>query len=73
MSVTANPVSVRADGSTLLLFEGPPDVAVSWTVASGPGHLVPLANVTDVAGRAWAVYYPDGGSGSARVRVEHGT
>lgn len=73
MSLNANPARVRADGSTLLLFEGPSDVAVSWTVASGPGHVVALADVTDAAGRAWAVYYPDGGSGSARVRVEHGT
>lgn len=73
MSLTANPVSVRADGSTLLVFQGPPGVAVAWRVASGPGQLVPLANVTDGAGRAWAVYYADGGSGTARVRVEHGT
>jgi len=73
MSLAANPARVRADGSTLLVFQGPPGVAVAWHVASGPGHVVALADVTDAAGRAWAVYYPDGGSGIARVRVDHGT
>lgn len=73
MSLTANPARVRADGSTLLVFQGPPGMIVAWRVTSGPGHVVALAGVTDAAGRAWAVYYPDGGSGTARVRVEHGT
>lgn len=73
MTLTANPPQARADGSTLLCFDGPPLRIVEWTVTSGPGRLVPLAPATDAAGRAWAVYYPDGGEGTARVRCAYGT
>lgn len=73
MTLSANPPRARADGSTLLTFDGPPGVIVAWRVQSGPGHIEPITESTDATGRAIAVYYPDGGSGSARIEVRHGT
>ena len=72
MTITANPASPRADASALLAFDGPASVLVTWSVIAGPGHVVPLTDATDARGRAWAVYYPDGGSGSAIIEVIHG-
>ena len=73
MTLSANPACARADGSTLIAFDGPPGVVVAWRVEIGPGHLAPLTETTDATGRAFAVYYPDGGTGSARIEVRHGT
>ena len=73
MTLSANPPRPRADGSTLVAFDGPPSVVVAWRVHSGPGHLAPITATTDATGRAFAVYYPDGGTGSARIEVSHGT
>ena len=73
MTLSANPPHARADGSTLVAFDGPPSVVVAWRVEIGPGHLEPLTETTDATGRAFAVYYPDGGTGSARIEVRHGT
>ena len=73
MTLSANPACARADGSTLVAFDGPPGVVVAWRVEIGPGHLAPLTETTDATGRAFAVYYPDGCTGSARIEVRHGT
>lgn len=72
MTLTATPAQALADGSVLVAFDGPALRTVEWSVTSGPGRIVPLASATDATGRAWAVYYPDGGSGTARVRCAYG-
>lgn len=73
MTISAMPATPRADASTLLAFDGPPHVIVEWSIASGPGTVTPLADATDATGRAWAVYRPNGASGTATIRVRHGT
>ena len=72
MTISAMPASPRADASALLAFDGPAHVIVEWSVVSGPGTVMPLGDATDAAGRAWAVYRPNGESGIATIRVQHG-
>ena len=72
MMITASPASPRADASALLAFDGPAHVVVAWSVVSGPGSVTPLSDATDATGRAWAVYRPNGDTGTARIRVQHG-
>lgn len=67
----SNPL--RADATAIVVFEGPPNVAVTWLVASGPGVVTPLSGRTDAQGRAWAKYDPAGIPGPATIEVEHGT
>ena len=55
MTLSANPACARADGSTLIAFDGPPGVVVAWLVQSGPGHIEPITETTDATGRAFAV------------------
>lgn len=73
MTITAYPAALRADASALLAFDGPAQVLVAWSVVEGAGRVKALEPATDISGRAWAVFYPDGGSGPVRIRVEHGT
>jgi len=73
MTISAMPVAPRADASALLAFDGPAYVIVEWSIVSGPGTVTPLAEATDATGRAWALYRPNGASGTATIRVRHGT
>ena len=73
MTISAMPVTPRADASALLTFDGPAHVIVEWSVVSGPGTVTPLGDAADATGRAWAVYRPNGASGTATIRVQHGT
>lgn len=73
MSMTLYPGPPHADGSCLIAFDGPPGVAVTWTVINGPGHIDAQSAATDASGRAWAIYSPDGGTGTATIEVTHGT
>ncbi|ROH85737.1 hypothetical protein ED236_08305 [Pseudomethylobacillus aquaticus] len=72
MTISAMPATPRADASALLAFDGPAHVIVEWLVVTGPGTVTPLSDATDVTGRAWAVYRPNGASGTATIRVQHG-
>lgn len=73
MTITAYPSAPRADASSLLAFDGPANVLVSWSVTAGPGTVTALSSTTDATGRAWALYKPNGVEGTATVRVDHGT
>lgn len=64
---------LRADATAIVVFEGPPNVAVTWSVASGAGVVTPLDTRTDGSGRAWAKYDPVGIAGAAVIEVQHGT
>ena len=72
MTITASSATPRADASSLLAFDGPAHVIVDWSVVSGPGTVTPLSHATDATGRAWAVYRPNGDTGTATIRVQHG-
>lgn len=72
MTITAYPATPRADASALLAFDGPANVLVAWSVTAGPGTVTPITNATDATGRAWAIYRPNGVTGTATVRVDHG-
>ncbi|MNT32122.1 hypothetical protein D3C72_1679850 [compost metagenome] len=67
----SNPL--RADATAIVVFEGPPNVAVAWSLTSGTGVITPLASRTDAQGRAWAKFDPIGIAGTATIEVEHGT
>ena len=64
---------IYADATSLVVFVGPPNVTVKWTLVSGPGDLTALATRTDDTGRAAARWKPNGLTGTAVVRCEYGT
>jgi hypothetical protein len=70
-SLTAYPRNVRADGTALLVFKGPPDVAVAWAV-SGSGAISDESLYTDSQGLASAKYTPGTVGATVTVTVTHG-
>jgi hypothetical protein len=75
MSLVALSNPVRDDATSIVLFRGPVNVVVQWSVESGPGIVTPYGpSVTDSRGCAMAIYNPNGGgAATAVVRVTHGT
>lgn len=72
MSVRAVPTVVAIDASSLIIAQGPADVAVYWSV-TGNGTLYPIHLVTGNNGVAAAVLYPTGAAGDEiSVKVEYG-
>lgn len=63
---------VVADASSLIVFRGPANVAVSWSLTYGLGDIEPLSTSTDDQGVACAVYRPNGTVGTAVVGVSYG-
>lgn len=55
--VAAYPSIVHADATSLIVYQGAPNRAISWTL-TGSGTLEPLSHYTDAAGRAGARYTP---------------
>ena len=72
MSLTAYKQTIFSDATSMLVFNGPADVAVEWSVSSGPGTVEALSNSTDSRGVACAIYHADGTVGAAVIRVSHG-
>jgi hypothetical protein len=63
---------IRSDGSGVFHFQGYPNRAVEWTLASGSGNLTPYSSTTDGSGRAWAKYDAGGYVGEITVQVVYG-
>jgi hypothetical protein len=61
--------AVRPTGGALLVFIGPPDRVVEWTIAMGSGTLTPYTSFTDGHGQALARFDASGSPGLVRVRV----
>lgn len=55
--IAAFPSTVHADSTSLVVYQGAPNRAVSWTL-TGSGMLEPLSHYTDAAGKAGALYTP---------------
>jgi len=70
MTISLLSSPVREDAPVLVLFSGPADRVVAWSL-SGPGTLTPLASATDRNGQAAARYTP-AGVGTATISVEYG-
>lgn len=64
--------AVRANGTAIFCFVGPPDRTVEWWVKSGSGVLYPYKDYTDELGRASCRYDPDGYSGMLTIEVRYG-
>ena len=73
MTLTAYKPRIYSDATSMLVFEGPANVAVEWSVSAGPGTVEGLSNSTDARGLACAIYHADGTPGEAVVRCTHGT
>lgn len=73
MALTAYKPSIYSDATSMIVFEGPANVAVQWTVSSGAGTVEALSDSTDARGLACAIYHADGTVGDAVVRCTHGT
>lgn len=72
MSLDAYPRAVRADATSLIVLLGPPDRAVSWSIA-GSGSLAILSERTDAQGRAYAKYTPGTAGNAPTVTASYGT
>lgn len=71
MSLTAYPRNPAADATAMIVFSGPPNVAVAWSLA-GPGAIAPLSGHTDERGVAGAVFTPGAVGNVVTVSVLHG-
>ena len=72
MTITAYPKSPRVDGTALLVYSGPPNVAVEWDLI-GTGTLTPQDVCTDARGVAGAVFTPYAAGDTVTIAVTHGT
>lgn len=71
MTISAYPPNVAVDATSLLIFSGPPNVTVQWTL-TGSGLLEPGAAYTDASGRAHAIYTPGDVGDVVTIEVKHG-
>ena len=71
--LTAYKQTIFSDATSTIVFRGPPNVAVEWSIESGPGTVEALSLATDERGVAGAIYHADGTVGDAVVRVAHGS
>jgi hypothetical protein len=71
-TLAAYPDKVRADASTLVMYQGAANRAIQWSL-TGSGTLLPLTDYTDVAGRAAAIYTPGSEGDVITVGVTVGT
>lgn len=71
--LTAFKPTIYADASSLIVFQGPANVTVAWSIQSGPGTLTPLSTRTNQFGVAAARWTPAGATGTAVIRCSHGS
>jgi hypothetical protein len=71
MTISAYPQNVAVDATSLLIFSGPPNVSIEWTL-TGSGLLEPAEACTDAAGRAHAIYTPGTVGDVVTIEVTHG-
>ena len=55
--LTAYPDRVRADATSMIVYQGEPLRAIEWEL-TGSGSLEPIGYYTDESGRAAAIYTP---------------
>lgn len=72
MSLTAYPRNPSADATAMIVFSGPPNVAVVWSL-DGAGTITPKSKSTDARGVAGAVFTPNAAGDIVTVLVTHGT
>ncbi len=72
MSLTAYPQNPQADGTALIVYAGPPNVAVEWSL-TGSGSLTPQSFSTDERGAAGAIYTPGTAGDLVTISITHGT
>lgn len=71
--ITVYPSQLYADSTgALIIFTGPPNRAVAWSLAAGDGTLTPISSFTDAAGRAAAKYVPGTAGTTPRIEVQYG-
>lgn len=63
---------VRASGSAIFVFVGPPNRALDWSITQGGGALFPDVDYTDSYGRASCRYSAGGYEGPLTIGVSYG-
>jgi hypothetical protein len=71
MTISAYPTNVAVDATSLLIFSGPPNVTVQWTL-TGSGLLEAVEAYTDANGKAHAKYTPGTAGDVVTIEVTHG-
>lgn len=69
--LTANPTRVRADATALILFQGAPALAVTFSAVPS-GSILGAQTVTDAQGRAYCVYVPDTPGDVVTITAQYG-
>lgn len=74
MTITTLSNPLLDDATSVLIYKGPANVIVYWSVQSGPGTVVPTGDsATNGQGLAMALYTPGGGgAATAVISVTHG-
>jgi hypothetical protein len=62
---------IRGNGSGLFQFNGPANKYVSWIITVGSGNIMPMTNLTDKYGRAFAKYDAGGYVGPLGLEVDY--
>lgn len=63
---------VRSGGSQILIFVGPPNRVVQWTITTGSGELIPYTDITDENGMASCMYHAGESQGELVITVTYG-
>lgn len=72
LAISALPQYVQPDATSLVIFNGPPNVALSW-VLIGDGTLEDAASFTGANGHASARFVPGATLGTSFIEVTYGT
>lgn len=72
MSIDVYPANPQVTATALIIFTGPPYVAVEWTL-TGPGTIDAHSGYTNEVGQASAKFTPYAAGDLVVVSVRHGT
>lgn len=72
LAIAALPQYIQPDATSLIVFNGPPNVALSWALL-GNGALQDASTFTGANGHASARFVPGATLGTSFVEVTYGT
>lgn len=71
--ISATPLRVHVNGTSLLVFTGEAHRTVEWSITVGDGFLTVISDQTDAQGQASATYTPGTVDTLITIEVEYGT
>jgi hypothetical protein len=71
--ISATPLRVHVNGTSLLVFTGEANRTVEWSITVGDGFITVISDQTDDQGQASATYTPGTVDTLITIEVEYGT